>query len=102
MANNRICKVCGTEYKFCPNCNENLANPKPSWYKLYDSEECKTIFETAVKVSCEVITPLEAKEILKNCDLNKAKEADLIDVLETIKNAKKPVKELSNNIVKEL
>lgn len=102
VQNNKICKVCGKAYKFCPACNENRANPKPNWYKTYDSEECKLIFDTAVLVGLKKISAYEAQQKLNGCDLNKDFDEDLQVVINEIKSARKPyVKETVEDIVKE-
>lgn len=43
MANERQCLVCGTTYTHCSRCpgGSNL----PSWKNIYDTEECKNIFD---------------------------------------------------------
>lgn len=43
MANNRICLACGKAYEYCGSC-ENTRK-LPVWKNLFDSEECKVIFE---------------------------------------------------------
>lgn len=87
--NNRICKVCGKEYKFCPTCKDGRF--KPSWYKTFDCEQCKLIFDTAVQVTCGHISALNAQKILKKCNLNQKFDKDLQKVVDTIKSAKRTV-----------
>lgn len=90
---NRICKVCGLEYYFCPACSATRANPQPKWKINYCSENCKTISSTAIKYNCNDITKEEAKEILSKCDLSKINEYDddLKLTIKDISNAKKVV-----------
>ena len=38
----RRCVVCGSEYKFCPRCNEDA--DKPLWYFTFCAEQCKNIY----------------------------------------------------------
>jgi len=64
---NRICICCGTEYKYCPSCTKDRY--KPTWYALYCSENCKTIFDAANDYGFGLKTKEEAKAIIENCDL---------------------------------
>lgn len=83
--NNRICVVCGKSYYFCPNCNANQANPKPSWYSQFDSEQCKDIFNTLTNYFLKKITVQEAKEALSAYDLNDISDYD-VDIQQQIKD----------------
>lgn len=73
---NRVCKICGKKYYFCPNCNENLANPKPSWYESFDSENCKNIFAILVDNFLEKDTNEVTKTKLSDCDLTDIENFD--------------------------
>ena len=44
MANNRVCLTCGKAYEYCGYCptSKNL----PMWMNLFDTENCKNVFET--------------------------------------------------------
>ena len=66
---NRVCKVCGKAYFFCPNCDENYAYPKPSWFGMFESEQCKDIFNLLTKYFFKDVTPSEARKILDTFDL---------------------------------
>ena len=63
---NRKCKVCGKEFYFCPNCG-NVKKPK--WHANYCSENCKAIFDVAVRFNLGNISKEEASAILKECDV---------------------------------
>lgn len=79
---NRICLTCGKEYEFCGSCpsSSNL----PVWKNLFDSEDCKVIFETVSDYAQGVFSKDKAKDKLKNCNLP----------LETNKNIKKYLDEI--------
>ena len=66
MANNRICLTCGKAYEYCGSCPSSLN--LPVWKNLFDTENCKTVFETVSDYAQKVITKDVAKEKLSNCD----------------------------------
>ena len=68
MANNRICLTCGKAYEYCGSCpsSANL----PVWKNLFDTENCKIVFETASDYAQKVITKESAKDKLSKCDLS--------------------------------
>ena len=68
MANNRICLTCGKAYEYCGSCPSTVN--LPVWKNLFDTENCKTVFETASDYAQKVITKESAKEKLLKCDLN--------------------------------
>lgn len=66
--NNRTCAVCGKGYHYCPTCRADMK--KPRWMNMFDTEDCKTIFEVATKFNLGKLTALEAQSQLKDCNLN--------------------------------
>ena len=66
MANNRICLTCGKAYEYCGSCPSSLN--LPVWKNLFDTENCKTVFETVSDYAQNVITKDVAKKKLSNCD----------------------------------
>lgn len=90
--NNRICKACGQSYYFCPTCGTN----KPSWYKLYDSEECKDAYMALSDFSFGHIDANRANEILNEKNVVFADE-DLVAIAEEIKKAAKKTKKFNLN-----
>ena len=66
MANNRICLTCGKAYEYCGSCPSSLN--LPVWKNLFDTENCKTVFETVSDYAQKVITKDVAKKKLSNCD----------------------------------
>ena len=68
MKNNRKCVLCGKEYSYCGSGCRGDAS-KPTWMKLYHSENCRNIFNTLNDFNFKLITKAEAKERLSVCDL---------------------------------
>lgn len=68
MANEvqRICNVCQNSYKYCRNCDRKL----PTWYSMFDSENCKKIFDILTEYNFGKVSKSEANEILMECDLS--------------------------------
>lgn len=64
----RKCILCEKEYNYCPTCTKD--RNKPLWYKLYDSENCKNIFNALNDYNFNLINKEEVKALLKNCDLS--------------------------------
>lgn len=68
MVKNRKCLCCSTEYSYCPSCSTKDALA-PSWKAEFCSEDCMTIWRTAVKFNLNKITKAEAKSIISALDL---------------------------------
>ena len=70
MANlNRVCKVCGTQYRYCPTCAGD--SNKPKWMTMFDCQDCKTIFDVATSFNLGKIDKNEAKKKLVGVNINK-------------------------------
>ena len=67
MAHKRNCKICGTEYEYCPKCDDN----KPTFYINYCSENCRDIALITNKHAFKHLTDEEAINELFKCDLSK-------------------------------
>lgn len=65
----RRCVVCGSEYKFCPRCNEDA--DKPLWYFTFCAEQCKNIYNITSGYEDGKITANVAKTKLDKLDLSK-------------------------------
>ena len=65
----RRCAVCGTEYKFCPRCNED--KDKPLYHYTFCSKNCRDIYSVISDYEDKEITAKEAFEILSELDLSK-------------------------------
>ena len=95
---NKTCILCGTEYKFCQGCRDY--EDKPSWYNIYCSENCRTIFNTIVAAG-DTITMAEAKRILiKDCDLS-SKEKFRPDMLNAMNKILETPDEIKADIAEE-
>lgn len=68
---NRTCIVCGKKYSYCPSCREDLH--KPSWYSIFETENCKKIYDLCVAFNNGHIDVNEAYELLNKCNLNERK-----------------------------
>lgn len=106
---NRICKTCGKAYFYCNNCNKKNADPQ--WMLMWDTENCKNVFETVSNYAQNVDSKAVAKKKLSKCDLSKQytfneKIRALIDEImfeeksETKAEKKEDVKEVSEPIKK--
>lgn len=84
MSKLRNCFCCEKAYHYCPNCSRD--KNKPSWYFIFDSKNCRDIFDICQKYSTNTYTAKEAKAKLDKCDLtNKDKfRSDIKKVIEQI------------------
>lgn len=67
--NERICCICGASYSFCPVCNSEDVG-KPSWYFIFDSENCHDIYEVCVGYRDKVLSAKEAYERISKLDIS--------------------------------
>lgn len=67
--NNRICKVCGESYNFCPNCAGVTATEK--YRTMFCSKNCREVFHTLARYTMKDINKTETQEILFSLDLSK-------------------------------
>lgn len=83
------CKVCGTEYSYCPHCPAD--KDKPKWMSTFCEENCKEIFDTLVSHTVHKISDVEARDKLKRLDLSKREtfDPDIRDYLEDILKQRK-------------
>ena len=70
MKHERKCSVCGKTYQYCPNCSSYESYPR--WMFLFDSENCKNIFETVSDYNQGIIDAKAARIRINKCDLKKA------------------------------
>lgn len=66
--NNRTCIICRKEYHYCPNCGEDAG--KPTWYFVFDSQNCKDIYDICTSYRDKEITIGEAYKKLQDVDLS--------------------------------
>ena len=64
---NRICKTCGKAYYYCPSCTKSLISPQ--WMLMWDTENCKNIFEIVSNYAQGIISKDVARKQLEKCDL---------------------------------
>lgn len=70
--NNKICIICGKYYHYCPSCRQD--NDKPTWYNIFDGENCKNIYDIVTSYRDELIDEKKANEEMSKCDINNLKD----------------------------
>ena len=89
MAHLRNCILCGTEYDYCPRCDDT----KPTFYLKYCGENCRDIDLILNRHAFKHLTDIEAADELKKCDLakldkfNKTAKEYIEKILESAKPA---------------
>ena len=71
--NNRKCTICGNSYSFCPVCNSGDSN-KPTWYFIFDSQNCHDIYEVCTQYRDGEIDVNNAYEKISKLDLSNLKD----------------------------
>ena len=66
---NRKCCICGQNYHYCPTCGEDSG--KPSWYHIFDGQNCHDIYETCTQYRDKVIDAETAYNLISKLDLSK-------------------------------
>lgn len=92
MAHLRNCILCGTQYDYCPRCDET----KPTFYLKYCSDNCKNISLILNKLNFKHLTKEEAAEELKKCDLAKLDKFNISTkkIIEDVMKAEEVVEEI--------
>lgn len=67
--NNRECIICKTPYHYCPTCGEDSG--KPSWYHIFDGQNCHDIYEVCTQYRDNVIDAETAYNLISKLDLSK-------------------------------
>ena len=65
--NNRKCIICGKEYSYCPVCGKDVK--KPSWYTIFCSDNCNSIYEAVTTFRDGGCTVEAARDLLNGLDL---------------------------------
>ncbi len=93
----RICYCCGKEYYYCPHCKED--ENKPAWMFVWDTLECKTVFNILTSYNSKDISKEEAKEKLTGTISNTIKFKDSIqnEINNILKDDKKKTSVKSNS-----
>lgn len=90
--NNRVCKVCGTAYYYCPSCHDN--GPKENWKILCHDENCMKIFNVCSEHFFNRLTDTQAMAELEKLDLtnletfNETNKKQIKEILATKKTRK--------------
>ena len=64
---NRVCKTCGKAYYYCSNCNKSINSPQ--WMLMWDTENCKNVYEIVSNYAQGVFSKDDARKRLEKCDL---------------------------------
>ena len=84
--NNRKCIICGHSYHFCPTCGEDAG--KPTWYFIFDGENCHNIYEVCTQYrdgKIDVKTAYETISLLDISNLDDFAEATKTQIMEIMK-----------------
>ena len=82
--NNRKCCICGRSYSYCPTCGEDAG--KPTWYFIFDGENCHDIYEVCTQYRDKKIDAKKAYELISKLDLS-----NIEDFVEVTKNQIKEI-----------
>jgi len=99
MGRLRNCILCGTQYEYCPRCDDT----KPTYFLKYCSENCKTISLILNQYSFKHLTKEQAIEELNKCDLSKLKnfeekEKTYIESILKVDDVVEPIDDKSESI----
>lgn len=95
--NNRTCIICGSRYGYCGACNEDAS--KPTWYFIFDGQNCHDIYEVCTQYRDKEIDVKEAYKKISKLDISNIKDfaeptrKQIEEILET----GKPVKETATS-----
>lgn len=84
MAGKRKCCVCGAEYDYCPNCNDE----QPRWRFLFDTQNCNRIWDVFNDYRTGQKDATQAEKALRQLDLSNEKDFDPVwkDLLAKIRS----------------
>ena len=91
--NNRTCIICGQEYRYCSACGEDAG--KPTWYFIFDGENCHDIYEVCTQYRDKKIDVKKAYELISKLDLS-----NIEDFVEVTKNQIKEIIRLNEEATK--
>lgn len=69
--NNRVCIICGKEYRYCSACGEDAG--KPTWYFIFDGQNCHDIYEVCTQYRDGEIDAKIAYEKISKLDISNIK-----------------------------
>lgn len=81
---NRTCIICGKRYSHCNNCQRDAG--KPTWYFIFDGENCHDIYEVCTQYRDKKIDAKKAYELISKLDLS-----NIEDFVEVTKNQIKEI-----------
>ena len=70
---NRKCIICGKDYYYCNVCNPEDAN-KPTWYFIFDDQNCHDIYEICTQYRDGEIDAKTAYEKISRLDISNIKD----------------------------
>ena len=84
---NKKCYVCGKEYKYCNNCSDYTT--QPMWKEMFDSENCKKIFDVICNYNVGIIDKKIIAKQLSECDLKDIKNynKNIVNEINKLQNA---------------
>ena len=101
--NNRVCIICGKEYRYCSACGEDAG--KPTWYFIFDGQNCHDIYEVCTQYRDGEIDANVAYEKISKLDISKLKDfaevtqAQIKEIL-SYKDETKPTDEMPKMVYK--
>lgn len=90
---NRICVICGKSYSYCPSCHQD--KNKPTWYAIFDGENCKGIYDVCTEYRDGNIDKKTAYERITKLDIT-----DIEDFAESTKNQIKDILAYKRDVIK--
>ena len=99
MAHFRNCTLCGTQYDYCPRCDET----QPTYLLKYCGQNCKDIFLVLNKLQFGHITKEEAADELNKLDLSKLDKFSVgaKKVIEDVMKTEKVIEEVASQAAEE-
>jgi len=70
--NNRTCVICGQHYSYCPTCGADAG--KPTWYFIFDGQNCHDIYEVCTQYRDKVISAETAYDLISQLNLDKIED----------------------------
>lgn len=80
----RTCFCCGKAYHYCPHCD--VDRNKPSWYFIFDSDNCRKVFDACQRYSTGECNAEQTRQKLDKCDLTNKSDflPDVLGVIEKV------------------
>lgn len=80
----RTCFCCGKAYHYCPHCD--VDRDKPSWYFIFDSDNCRKVFDACQRYSTGECNAEQTRQKLDKCDLTNKSDflPDVLGVIEKV------------------